>query len=130
MLSEDTIATQGRGSSHFHSYATESISCSFSSSDYLFDLNLIQPIRLAHMIREMQTLPEFMLRQPALGRVSSWYLDSFRELFELPHIDTTSVRACDVQHIMRAHAKMDREWYTEEMARRSKRFFKVTLPSL
>ena len=49
------------------------------------------PIRLAHMIREMQSLPDFMLQQPLLSRVYKWYLDSFREMVELPQIEVDKV---------------------------------------
>ncbi|EDQ93111.1 uncharacterized protein MONBRDRAFT_31036 [Monosiga brevicollis MX1] len=40
------------------------------------------PIRLAHMIKEMRTLPDVVLSQPLINRVYNWYLLSFKELID------------------------------------------------
>eukprot|EP00053_Salpingoeca_punica_P008093 m.73244 g.73244 ORF g.73244 m.73244 type:complete len:409 (-) comp14446_c0_seq1:385-1611(-) len=47
------------------------------------------PVRLAHMIREMRTLPPFMLEQPLLNKVYGWYQASFRDLYTYPHLRAT-----------------------------------------
>eukprot|EP00698_Gefionella_okellyi_P023362 TRINITY_DN7965_c0_g1_i2.p1 TRINITY_DN7965_c0_g1~~TRINITY_DN7965_c0_g1_i2.p1 ORF type:complete len:269 (+),score=40.86 TRINITY_DN7965_c0_g1_i2:150-956(+) len=40
------------------------------------------PIRLAHMTKEVESLPTDLLKTPSVQRVHSWYLESFRELTE------------------------------------------------
>jgi pyruvate dehydrogenase kinase 2/3/4 len=47
------------------------------------------PIRLAHMIQEMRTLPDLFLSQPMINRVYNWYLASFRDMIESPSMFAT-----------------------------------------
>ncbi|EGD76138.1 pyruvate dehydrogenase kinase [Salpingoeca rosetta] len=47
-------------------------------------------IRLAHMIKEMRTLPDDFLDEQHIRRVYNWYLESFRDLHEAEHVTPAS----------------------------------------
>lgn len=46
------------------------------------------PVRLAHRIRELESLPFGLSRMPSVEIVKQMYLESFRELVELPRPET------------------------------------------
>lgn len=52
-----------------------------SVDSFLFGRNEI-PVRLAHIIREIDLLPKNLLRTPSVELVRSWYVQSFKELVE------------------------------------------------
>ncbi|XP_015759560.1 PREDICTED: pyruvate dehydrogenase (acetyl-transferring) kinase isozyme 2, mitochondrial-like [Acropora digitifera] len=47
------------------------------------------PVRLAHIIREIDLLPKNLLKMPSVELVRSWYVQSFRELLEFQEEDET-----------------------------------------
>ncbi|XP_029200637.2 pyruvate dehydrogenase (acetyl-transferring) kinase isozyme 2, mitochondrial-like isoform X3 [Acropora millepora] len=47
------------------------------------------PVRLAHIIREIDLLPKNLLKMPSVEFVRSWYVQSFRELLEFQEEDET-----------------------------------------
>eukprot|EP01137_Pigoraptor_chileana_P002855 Opistho-2@42294 len=43
------------------------------------------PIRLAHMTKEIDALPQNLLSMPSVQKVRSWYVQSFQELVSYPY---------------------------------------------
>ncbi|GFY10326.1 [Pyruvate dehydrogenase [Trichonephila clavipes] len=47
------------------------------------------PVRLANIMKEIQLLPENLLRMPSVGLVQSWYEKSFEEILVYETVDTS-----------------------------------------
>lgn len=45
------------------------------------------PVRLANIMKEIQLLPEHLLRMPSVSLVQSWYEKSFEEILEFEKVD-------------------------------------------
>jgi len=44
------------------------------------------PVRLAHRVVELESLPQNLNKMPSVLRVRQWYMDSFQELVSLPQV--------------------------------------------
>jgi len=44
------------------------------------------PVRLAHRVVDLESLPQNLNRMPSILKVRGWYIDSFKELVEFPRI--------------------------------------------
>ncbi|KJE91574.1 pyruvate DeHydogenase Kinase family member [Capsaspora owczarzaki ATCC 30864] len=68
------------------------------------------PVRLAHMTKEIESLPEKLLGQQSVGRVHGWYIKSFEDLLNFPieeSIATASNKA-DAEHYVKSFTEVIR----------------------
>ncbi|KAG8194745.1 hypothetical protein JTE90_026390 [Oedothorax gibbosus] len=50
------------------------------------------PVRLANIMKEIQLLPENLLRMPSVALVQSWYERSFEEVLEYENVEASDVK--------------------------------------
>jgi len=53
------------------------------------------PVRLANIMREIQLLPESLLKQPSCRTVTDWYMQSFNEILVFDKMDPTTPAVLD-----------------------------------
>ncbi|XP_070402541.1 pyruvate dehydrogenase (acetyl-transferring) kinase isozyme 1, mitochondrial-like [Nothobranchius furzeri] len=69
----EIVKLRGIGS-HFSENACEKASFAFLRQEL--------PVRLANIMKEINLLPDNLLRTPSVGLVQSWYMQSFQEILE------------------------------------------------
>ena len=47
------------------------------------------PVRLANIMKEINLLPDNLLRMPSVSMVNDWYVRSFSEILEFEKTDVT-----------------------------------------
>eukprot|EP01126_Amoeba_proteus_P013677 TRINITY_DN15869_c0_g1_i3.p1 TRINITY_DN15869_c0_g1~~TRINITY_DN15869_c0_g1_i3.p1 ORF type:complete len:405 (-),score=63.28 TRINITY_DN15869_c0_g1_i3:139-1353(-) len=74
-------------------FETAQVSCRFLTSEL--------PTRLAHMTKEIDSLPPSLLEQSDIQRVRGWYLQSFQELLEYAQKGVVPTTQVEVDHFTR-----------------------------